>query len=37
MNVCMDNGVQPAPEGPENQNAAGIIFDKTSPYGLYRC
>ena len=26
------NGVQPAPEGPENQNAVGVTFNKTSPY-----
>ena len=33
VDECMyDNGVQPAPEGPKNQNAAGITFDKTSPY-----
>ena len=27
-----DNGIQVAPEGPENQNAAGLTFDKHSPY-----
>ena len=31
QNIC-NSGVQPAPEAPENQNAAGLTFDKTSSY-----
>ena len=37
QNVC-NSGIQPASETPENQNAVGLTFDKTSSYDrLYRC